>query len=110
MTQNREGGITDRHRRILRDVLRQHGERIERVGVFGSRAVGTARPNSDFDIIIHGKVDQALLDRLWTEFSESALEVSVDVVGDGLIAYAELVERIRTTERPLFEAKDLVAM
>lgn len=99
--------LTERHLSVLRDVLRRHADQIEHVGVFGSRAGGHPRPNSDIDLIVHGRVDQALVDRLWTEFSESGLEVSVDVVGDGLIGHEALMEQIRQTEKPLFVQSDL---
>lgn len=98
--------LTERHLGVLRDVLRRHAGQIERVGIFGSRAGGRPRPNSDIDLIVHGRIDQALVDRLWTEFAESGLEVAVDVVGDGLIVHEALMQQIRQTERPLFIRPD----
>ena len=48
--------------------------------LFGSRAVGTHRVNSDIDLAVAGDVSKAQVDRLWTLFCESNLPVSVDVV------------------------------
>ena len=52
------------------------------VRVFGSRATGKARPYSDLDLAIvgSGTLDLSALGRLLTEFEESDLPFTVDVV------------------------------
>ena len=42
------------------DVLRQHPE-VERAVLFGSRAKGRARPNSDIDVALFGAVPLSLI-------------------------------------------------
>ena len=37
---------------IIRDVLGRHGLRVERILLFGSRARGEARPDSDWDLYV----------------------------------------------------------
>jgi uncharacterized protein len=99
--------ITPRQRRILRDVLRPFADEIESVGVFGSRAIGTARPNSDIDLVIYGTLTSRQVDRLWTLFNESSLEVTVDICAYQLISHAALRRHIDTEMVKLFERSDL---
>ena len=49
---------------VLRAVLAPFADRIELVGIFGSRATGMARPNSDIDLVLYGDVEAAVVDRL----------------------------------------------
>lgn len=94
---------------ILLDVLAPFAGRIERVGMFGSRATGTARPNSDIDMVLHGEIDDALVDRLWTLFDESSLPIKVDIVGYNLIPYPPIKRHIEQVEQTLFTQTDLLA-
>ena len=59
-------GLTADHRDLLREILATAGDRIDRVAVFGSRATGRYRPNSDLDLVLYGSADAADCDRLWT--------------------------------------------
>jgi predicted nucleotidyltransferase len=92
----------------IRCILRPFANSIERVGIFGSRATGRMRPQSDIDLVIFGPVDQLTIDRLWTLFSESSLEYSVDVVGYDLISYQPLKQHIDAVEQTLFRQPDLL--
>ena len=91
---------------ILR-ILAPYTELITRVDLFGSRARGTARPNSDIDLVLHGPVDQATLDRLWTLFWESSLPFKVDIKAYALTDYAPLKRHMDTVCQPLFSQADL---
>lgn len=95
-------GLTDRQLAILRGVLRPFADRIDRVGLFGSRATGTQRPNSDIDLVLYGTLGDAEIDRLWTLFDESALPMTVDVVAYRRIAHAGLKAHVDRVMRPLF--------
>lgn len=78
-------------------------EGIEQVAVFGSRATGRYRPNSDLDLVVYGQgADAALQDRLWTLFQDSSLPFAVDVHSYGVIAYPPLKAHIDAVARPLF--------
>ena len=70
-------GITAAHQDLLREILATAGDRIDRVAVFGSRATGRYRPNSDLDLVLYGSADAADCDRLWTLFQESSLPDAV---------------------------------
>lgn len=100
--------VTVREREILARILRSYGEAIELVGIFGSRALGTARPASDIDLVIYGKLTESQVQRLWTEFDESALAVTVDVANYADISHAGLKRHIDKAMRPLFRKADLL--
>ncbi len=104
-----DDGITlsNRDRAIVRGVLAPFAERIERVGVFGSRALGNARPQSDIDLVLWGDLDDATLARLWTLFDESGLAVSVDVVAYGPELPPPFRRHIDRVAKPLFLRESL---
>lgn len=92
----------------LLDVLAPFAERIERVGLFGSRARGTPRANSDIDLVLYGAdVDESLVDRLWTLFQESSSPLKVDVAAYALLNDPLFSMRIDHTEKILFTQDDL---
>ena len=99
-------GLTADHRDLLRDILATAGDRIDRVAVFGSRATGRYRPNSDLDLVLYGSADAADCDRLWTLFQESPLPFSVDVVSYAAIDSPPLRAHIDAVARPLFVRTD----
>ena len=74
-----EHGISDADLETIRTVLAECKEEITQVDLFGSRATGKHRSHSDIDLVIHGAVREAAIDRLRTLFIESNLPVSVDI-------------------------------
>ena len=99
--------LTSRQRAIIRDILAPYRHRIDRVALFGSRATGRARANSDIDLVLYGDLDEAEVDRLRTSFDESALSVSVDLVAYGPSVYPPLRRHIDETACDLFLRSDL---
>ncbi len=95
-------GLTCVERNLLREILETAGDRIERVAVFGSRASGKQRPNSDLDLVLYGSADEAVCARLQTLFQESRLPFSVDVKSYDTINYPPLRAHIDTAARLLF--------
>lgn len=93
----------------LRRVLATFAQEIESVAVFGSRATGRARVNSDIDLVVYGEVTQEQIDRLYTLFEESTLPVTVDVVAYLPSLSALLKHHIDTCAIPLFTREDLLA-
>lgn len=99
--------LSPSERKTLTTVLAPFADRIERVGVFGSRATGRARPNSDIDLVIYGDVDRELEARLWTLFEDSDLAVEVDIAAYSLIRHEGLKRHIDATVTTVFDAEDL---
>jgi uncharacterized protein len=99
--------ITNEQRRVLIGALAQFSDQIASVGVFGSRATGTARENSDIDLVIYGDLDSKSERRLWTILDESNLPVGVDLVVYSRINNPLLKQHIDSVGVPLFMQDDL---
>lgn len=80
-------GMNAAQQALVREILLTAQDRIEQVMVFGSRAQGKHRQNSDLDIVLYGNADEAVCDRLWTLFQESCLPFSVDVTSYAAIKH-----------------------
>lgn len=90
-------------------ILAPFAEWIDSVALFGSRATGAFRANSDIDLVIHGPLSEAALDRLWTLFDASTLPLKVDVLAYDRIAAPALKAHIDAVGQPLFTREDLQA-
>jgi len=101
-------GLTAQQLKIIRSILVAYINKIERVGLFGSRAAGTARENSDIDMVIYGDISEQEVRRLYTLFMESNLPIKVDVVAYNLVAYPPLKEHIDNNVKILFTKQDLL--
>ena len=73
-------GLSPRTLRTIAEVLRQSSASIEEVALYGSRATGRWRPNSDVDLVLYGYVSPQEVDRMWTRFHESLLPLRVEAV------------------------------
>ncbi len=93
---------------LICHALAPFADAIEQVGLFGSRATGTARLNSDVDLVLYGLRDQRTLDRIHTVFTESLLPFTVDVQAYDLIKYPPLRKHIDDCMQPLFTRQDLL--
>ena len=101
-------GLSDASLTLLARTIAQCGEGVTRVDLFGSRATGAHRANSDIDLALHGDVTDATIDRLRTMFLESSLPVSVDVTSYER-AYPPLRRHIDAVARFLLSVEDLKA-
>jgi uncharacterized protein len=99
--------ISAQDRDLIASVLAPYAEQIEKVAVFGSRATGRARPNSDIDLVLYGDVDEKVERRLATEFEDSRLAVSVDVAVYARIKNALLKEHIDAVATELLSQDEL---
>jgi predicted nucleotidyltransferase len=88
--------------RVIANILRPFAARITTVGLFGSRATGVYRDNSDIDLVLYGPLTENDIDRIYTLFQESSLPVSVDVTAFELIDYPPLKAHITAVMKPLF--------
>lgn len=100
--------LSERESAIVQRVLAPYAAQIERAAVFGSRAMGTARPASDIDLVLYGTLSEGQVARLWTMFDESPLAVTVDLVAYNLDIHPPLRRHIDSVARTLFERQDLI--
>jgi predicted nucleotidyltransferase len=91
----------------LRNILSPFKKQIESISLFGSRATGNYRPNSDIDIVIYGTIDAKTIDRIHTLLNDSNIPYKIDVQAYNLIDYTPLKNHIDTNMKVLFNKKDL---
>ena len=103
-------GLTAKQLATIKRVLAPYADVVTRVDLFGSRATGACRSNSDIDLLLHGRLDERTIDRLWTLFHESNLPVTVDVMSYELTTYPPLKAHMDEVRQPLFTRHDLKAM
>lgn len=92
---------------IVREILAPYAKDITCVGLFGSRATGKARPDSDIDLVLYGSVDEATINHLRTDFEDSNLAVTVDIIAYNALAHPPLKEHIDAVMQPLFTQNQL---
>jgi predicted nucleotidyltransferase len=100
-------GLSDKQLNIMLDVLAPYWHTIELVGIFGSRATGKYRLNSDIDLVLYGSLDEKTADRIARLFEESFLPVKVDVQVYQYITFEPLKAHIDRVMLPLFTQQDL---
>lgn len=102
-------GLTSRQLEELARVLAPFAGQIDRVALFGSRATGTARANSDIDLVVYGPNANTIVDRLWTLFDASNLPLKVDVLAYDQISNPALKAHVDAVNLTLFTSADLIA-
>ena len=70
--------LSQREMALLDSVFHRHPE-IARVVLFGSRAKGSARPNSDIDLAVDGSIDTLQVQALADELDQLPLPYQFDV-------------------------------
>jgi uncharacterized protein len=100
--------LTDMQFAALRSVLARFADKIETVGVYGSRARGLAHPGSDVDLVVYGAVDRKDVARIKMELGESDLSIFADIIGYQDIAHPPLNAEIDKWMKPLFRRADLL--
>jgi uncharacterized protein len=101
-------GLTPEQVGLIMKVLQPYAHQIERVGLFGSRATGRHRPNSDIDLVLYANLDEATVNRLWTDFAESSLALKVDVIWYQQDIYPPLKAHIDTEGVPFLTQTELL--
>ena len=99
--------LSSREAEIVRTTLAPFAEAIDRVMIFGSRALGTARPASDIDLAIYGRLSESQLARMWTLFDESSLAVTVDLIDYARLSNPALKRHIDSVAKTLFTREQL---
>ena len=88
-------GVKDKYRKAIIDILSAN-ERVERVVLFGSRAMGTFSPTSDVDIALSG--DELTLSdhaKLARSIDELSIPQQVDILLHRSIKSEKLLKHIQ---------------
>ena len=96
-----ELGLDDRALRLIRGVFERHTN-IREARVFGSRAKGNYRHESDVDIAIFGEVNSELASLVAGELDDLPLPYQFDVQAYACIRHAPLREHIDRAGVPIF--------
>ena len=102
-------GLSDRELDILRNVLKLYHPKIERVGIFGSRANGKFKPYSDIDLVLFGNLQEQDVARIYTLLDDSSLGLSIDVLSYLHITYPPLKRHIDENTKQLFSSSEIEA-
>ena len=100
-------GLNKNQLRMIKEILSRNVADIDKVSLYGSRATGEYKDNSDIDLVLYGDIDEAKADRLWTCFSESLLPYKVDIYIYRHINYPPLKHRIDQQGQILFTKEQL---
>lgn len=93
--------LSARHLAILQGVFAPYRVRLKGVSVFGSRATGRSRPNSDIDLVFFGAVNRSDQTNIWADLEECDLPVTVDTVIYDELSDTRLRDHIDRFAKPL---------
>ena len=85
-------GINEKILKIIKDIIGKYN--VEKRVIFGSRARGNYRYNSDIDIAIFGAINRSDFNRLLDELMESDCIYKIDLVHFERISNEELKKDI----------------
>ena len=96
-------GLTDRDIKTLQDIFKKHPD-VQKVFIFGSRAKGTYKPGSDVDLAIMNEgVKDTFIREMESDFEDSSLPYTVDLVNYHTIKHPELKNHIDRVGLPFYE-------
>ncbi|MBI2433343.1 MAG: nucleotidyltransferase domain-containing protein [Candidatus Hydrogenedentes bacterium] len=75
---------------------------VEEARIFGSRALGTARSNSDVDVAVWGRVTASVLGKILLALDELPLPYKFDVIAFESLGRPELKAHIESAGKPLY--------
>ncbi len=100
-------GLSDFYLDVIRKILKKNCNNIDSVALFGSRATGHYRPESDIDFVIYGDITEQENDHLYTCFLESTIPYKVDLTAYNHITYPPLKKHIDKFSKTLFTRQEL---
>lgn len=90
--------LSDSELSLVKSILKKHvNSQQQEIWIFGSRASGTARKNSDLDLLFSPALSLRTRGTLQEEFDESNLAFEVDLVNEEDLAdvYKDLVNKVK---------------
>ncbi|MCI5830778.1 MAG: nucleotidyltransferase domain-containing protein [Treponema sp.] len=94
-------GLSEKHLQIINGIYSKYPE-IQKVLVYGSRALGTYRPGSDIDMTIIGDVSSQALFKIINDFDDSMLPYLVDISIFSKLKNPGLIEHINTFGKVIY--------
>lgn len=101
-------GLSKRDLDLIRAILRRHPEVTQAV-LYGSRAKGTHRSESDIDLTLSGDIDAMGAENVAAELEELPLPYRFDVSAFATIQSPALREHIRRVGRTVYQREAAVA-
>lgn len=89
----KKNGLSEQEWALIISTFRRHSE-VNKVVLFGSRAKGTSRPNSDIDLAVDGIGSELLVEALAMELNELPLPYKFDVKAMATIRSPALLDHI----------------
>lgn len=87
-------GLTQSDIDYIQQVLHQYAE-VEKVVIYGSRAMGNYKPGSDVDIALMGNVSLTTVMDIAAKLNEcNCLPYKFDIVGYNMISHQPLLDHI----------------
>jgi uncharacterized protein len=97
-------GLSSKAMELIREVFRRHRE-VERVEIFGSRAMGRFQNESDVDLALWGDLNLGLIGRIAWELDELPLPYTFDVKAYESISHEPLKRHIDEVGRILYSGQ-----
>lgn len=91
--------LINRSEAYIRQTLREHIPSQTRIYIYGSRANGDNRWNSDYDLWIDGEISGRILSELIEELEESFVPFRVEIVTTPQLT-GRFGERVKQEARP----------
>ena len=92
--QRLENGLKITHQQKIISIIMSHPN-VESAWIFGSRAIGTFKENSDIDLVIEGeKVTLTELESILTNIEQTTIPYKVDLLIKHRITNEALLEHI----------------
>ena len=97
-----DSGITRREFDMILPVLQKH-KNVERALIFGSRAKGNSKSNSDIDIAVFGNIDFISVEKIISDLEELPMIQKFDVLAYNDIKNNALKQHIDRVGIPIYE-------
>ncbi len=99
--------LTTPQQAALHAVFARYADRLQSVGVYGSRVQGRARPGSDVDLVVYGCVTADDIAQIRQDLDDSDLSIFSNVTAYESIAHVPLKQQIDKWMKPLFGPDEL---
>ena len=94
-------GLSEKHLKTINEIFSKYTG-IQKVLVYGSRAMGTYRPGSDIDMTIIGDISTRELFKIINDFDDSMLPYLTDISIFSKLKNPGLIEHINTFGKVIY--------